>query len=62
MDEAAIAELVFDALDFAVSRPEVVSEWQGDVSSVDWNDLGEVTIVTVAGTFRGTFIKLGDDE
>lgn len=58
MDEAAIAEFVFDALESSIPRPDFISEWQDAVSSVDWSDLGEVTIVTVAGRFRGTFIKL----
>jgi hypothetical protein len=53
-DEAWIAELVHEAVELAPSDLDIIS--------ADWCDLGEVTIVTSRGTFRGTFVRLGDDE
>lgn len=55
MDEAKIAELVGNACD------EVLTSLDG-VTNVDWNDLGEVTIATEHGTYRGTFLLLVDDQ
>lgn len=54
-DEAWVAETVADACE------EVLTSLEG-VLNIDWNDLGEVTIVTERGTFRGCFIRLGEDD
>lgn len=59
MDEAKIAELV------AAACEEVYTSHDG-ILGVDWNDLGEVTIMTRQGdkatTFRLFVHQLGDDE
>lgn len=52
MDTATLAEMVSDALQDAVLE---------NVNLVDWNDLGELTIVTTSGTFRATFERLSYD-
>lgn len=53
MDIAKIADLVGTACD------ETLTSLDG-VLGVDWNDLGEVTIVTAEGTFRLTAKRLPD--
>lgn len=54
-DIARITEMVAQAAD------EVLTSLDG-VLAVDWNDLGEVTIITDRCTFRATFMRLGDDD
>jgi hypothetical protein len=61
MDAAILAQMTAEVIEFGMAAPDLIDAALDEVISVDWCDLGEVTVVTTGGTFRATFIKLDDE-